>query len=38
MSLPILLLVVHPCVSVFTQEQPSDETRSEEQFVHLGLL
>ncbi len=38
MPLQILLLVVHPCVSVFTQEQHSDETRSVEQFVRLGLL
>ncbi len=37
MSLWILLLVVHPCVSVFMQEQDSDETRSLEQFVRLGL-
>ncbi len=38
MSLRILLLVVHPCVSVFTQEQQSDKTLSVEQFVRLGLL
>ncbi len=38
MSLWVLLLVVHPCVSVFTQEQHSDEMRSVEQFVRLGLL
>ncbi len=31
MSLQILLLLVHPCVSVFSQEQHSDETRSVEQ-------
>ncbi len=38
MSLRILLLVVHPCVRVFMQEQHSDETRSVDQFVCLGLL
>ncbi len=38
MWLWILLLVVHPYVSVFTQEQHSDKTRSVEQFVRLGLL
>ncbi len=38
MSLRILLLLVHPCVSVFSQEQHSDEKRSVEQFVRLGLL
>ncbi len=34
----MLQLVVHPSVSVFSQEQHDDETYSVEQFVCLGLL